>query len=210
MDLPSSFLVSKSSSKYCAIEYNLSVTAKPQNEKLLLGLGQVNITMKAASVPNEIVPATITPDALRIEAQGMYQSSSMGTLGVAARVEDVHVGRGDRLDIYLACINDAEVKVQSVKMSLVEQVSWNTQLGRRVCEKEIELASIKNLHLPGVERKPTVARSCTEVLLQLLQSPANKVNIDIPHDCLDSYYSGKVVKIRHFIKTKFQTPIPSF
>jgi hypothetical protein len=204
--LPANFLVSKSKKKYCAIEYTLSVRAIPLGQKPLVGLGKISVTINAAPVPNEIVPATITPDALQVESDGAAYSHSMGTLGAAARVVDVHVGRGHRLEIFLACINDAEVKIDKVRMALVQRAYWNTaEVNQRKIITELELVTIDNVHLPGVERKPTEARSSKEALLHLLELPANKIHMDVPYGCLDSYSTGKVVNIRHFVKVTFKT-----
>jgi hypothetical protein len=138
-----------------------------------------------------------------------------GAFALGVRVKNTHVGRGETLQISLACRNIATCEIEQVQVKLVQEISWTakTQVGDGI-ETLIEK---DNVYLPGLERdakdrskvdelnteKKQEEISC-EIYLDVL-SNENKLCFVIPQHTRDSYTTGVNIKVSHYVRVALLT-----
>jgi hypothetical protein len=195
----------------CSINYRLAVDAH-HDGKTVSTVAKRYFNVAATPLPDELVPAFVTPKAFRVESFGMNR----GTLVIGARVINVHVGRGADLMIYLACRNDATASIYRVEIEVVEKLAW---YGDRHHSNSITrtIAKLRDVDLPGIVRgkkdkqhvKEQIRRGEVQPgelpgLHDELLSNENMVALNIPAGCRDTY-SGSLIKINHYLKITMHT-----
>ena len=192
----------------CSIYYRLAVDAYHNGSSQSPKIVKSYFNVASAPLPDELAPALVSPRSLRVESFGVNR----GTLGVAARVVDVHVGRGTDLKLYLACRNDATASIYQFKVELVESLEWYGDRSRQSNSSTKILAQLSDVDLPGILRgkkdkqevredirRGGVASHELEWLYGELQSENNMVTLTVPFGCRDTY-SGTLIKISHYLK----------
>jgi hypothetical protein len=138
-----------------------------------------------------------------------------GAFALGARVKNTQVGRGETLQISLACRNIATCEIEQVQVKLVQELSWTAKTqGGYGTETLIEKDDV---YLPGLERdakdrskvdelnteKKQEEISC-EIYLDLL-SNENKLFLVIPQHTRDSYTTGVNIKVSHYVRIELLT-----
>jgi len=198
--LPSSTRGSDGKSRWRII-YKVEVDAIYKvHGKQVVNSGVIGRTLYVTSAPlrDERVPACIEPQSFSIESGlGLVPR---GHLSLAARVADVHIGRGQLLKIFLSCRNAATASIQNVKLELIEKVQCSTNKSADVWCRKI-LACIEDVHLPSLQKdkesnkvfKPfgkKGSRVVLENMYEELRSDRNNVQLLIPDTAVDSYEAG--------------------
>jgi hypothetical protein len=187
------------------IQYKMHVCAHGRGSPVDK-LGQRYLTIASAPLPNERVPALITPKSHRV--QSSLFGGQKGTLSFGAKILDAHVGRGLNLEIFLASRNDATVSIHRVQVCLIEEVRFSAE-GRSSTSKRT-VAELPDVYLPGIVRgkqSPGHVKhhirsgesADFEGIYADLVSQANKISMPVPWSSRDSY-GGQLVKVEHFLE----------
>jgi hypothetical protein len=201
------------------IQYKLSASATFHGKRPICKLGQRYVNIASAPLPDEQVPALIEPASHKVASIGLFKGMSKGVLTIAAKVLDVHVGRGLEVQLFLAVRNDSTKNIEQVHASLIEEIRWNAR--GRWSSKKIAVSSLGILNLPGILRpkqdKGVVrqqlsdGRGVSQVTYNHLDgiyrdlcNQENLVKIPIPWDCRDSF-KGSLVQVHHRLEVTFFT-----
>ena len=209
IDLPASLPAStkfppgQSTSKGFRIEY-----------KIVAGIHKVlqeelPFHILSAPLSGEPVQYMFQPAALELKAAGMI---GKGRVSVGASIINSHVGRGEKLNLHLACRNDSTAEIQRVEIKLLEELEWGKS-GRET----ITHLHHRDVSLPGLDKQrvsrselinqradPTSASACYQEIFQDLVSGENCIPLSIPFGARDSY-KGQIVQISHFLEIKLKT-----
>ena len=170
----------------------------------------------------------IQPQVFQVSAEGALQkllssSSSLaknkGRVYVAASLTDTHVGRGDTLDLFLACRNDSTTEIQRVSAKIIEHAYWGTSSSSMKHDQATTLLELPDIDLPGLSKQKCSKARITgtdyyekrfqaeqyRILLDALQQPGNAVRLQIPAHARDSY-AGQLLKVVHYLEVRLQTP----
>jgi hypothetical protein len=203
VDLPASLPSSTGYKKFFRIEYKMiaGITRRSLQE-------QCKIVITSAPLPDEHVQRMIQPASHELKAAGMF---SKGTVSIGASVTDSQVGRGQDLDLHLACRNDSTAAIRRVDIKLFEEMEWST--GK---------ATVTHLHLPdvdlpGLEKfrrsridvrniqadRTSEAVHYQEIFLDLV-SGRSHLALKVPASAHDSY-KGQIIQISHYVEIKLKT-----
>jgi hypothetical protein len=143
----------------------------------------------SAPLPDVKVPCFIEPKTETIKSMGFLNTGSV-TFG--ASVDDTQAGRGQQIDVALACVNNTTIDIRSVEIKLVELITYSSH-GQSYVRK-LPLLMMKHVEMPGLDIEktsremvllnrglPNVAHitSCDQIY-QALYSGDNAVRITIP------------------------------
>jgi hypothetical protein len=198
-------------SSCCSIIYKLKIDATPQGRDMLRGLAQRPFGIASGPLSDTRIPDSVGPRTIQVNSLG---GVDRGTISIAARVLDVQVGRGTKLQIFLACRNDATASIYRVEIALVETVDWKAgKAGSRYSTLTTRTIASKNdVDLPGILRgkqdKQTVRElrlqggvqnEELEFLFQELDSARNRVTLKVPTTGRDSY-KGALIRVSHTLQ----------
>jgi hypothetical protein len=162
----------------------------------------------SAPLDNEPVPCVMQPSPISIDKLGIV---GKGKLCLGARVDDTHIGRGQTLDIYLACRNLATCDIVRVEVKLVEEYQWTARSWN--WDGKCTLVDTRNVNLPGLKR-PAIPRAQVDEMNESkgemeetiarqinrdLHSIENNLALTIPDHARDTFI-GSVIKITHYVK----------
>lgn len=171
----------------------------------------------SAPLPNERMPGLVQPMQCTLRFNGLIDK---GTLTVGASVSDTHVGRGQTIELCLACRNDSTVRVRHVGIKLIETLIWkNLDTMRSKAErvlydrldvempglsKERQLRSAVVDSVKNTDESRRLQRLRYQQIYQDLCTEANKLSIKVPIHARDSF-KGQLVCVSHHLEVKFQT-----
>ena len=140
-----------------------------------------------------------------------------GEVTVGASVADIAVGRGENIQLRLACRNDSKIDIRRVEIKLVETVKWTVEAQGMTRESSQTLVRLRDVELPTLSKyrkdrsvvrrlaKDSSQREVTyRAIYDDLVSGHDKINIFVPEDSRDSYH-GQVVTVAHTLEVKLQT-----
>jgi hypothetical protein len=185
--LPSSMSYGDARKSACRVQYEISA-----------GMGKAKIErfFRVASAPFQDikVPCFIEPKTERIKSLGFLD---VGTVTFGASVNDTQVGRGNEIDVAIACRNNSTVDIRSVEFKLIELVSYSSH--DESFERKISLREMKHIHMPGlittkvtrddvlISQSSRGQNDINEQIFEALLSEHNVVKVKIPTvSCLRS------------------------
>jgi len=186
--------------------------------KLLASLGKIEqstyLCVRSAPLSCEPLPCMIQPTSIPISTLKLFKE---GEVTVGASVTDIAVGRGENIELRLACRNESKIDIRRVEIKLVETVKWTVEAQGMTRESSQTLVRLRDVELPTLSKyrkdRSEVRRlakdsSQREVMYQAiyddLVSGRHKVNVFVPEDSRDSY-DGQVVIVAHTLEVKLQT-----
>ena len=160
-----------------------------------------------ASPITEITPCLIRPTVHQIHSMGF---STEGRVVLGAMVKNSSVGRGENIELSIACRNDSACNIKYVEIEIVEYLSWN--LGKTDRQDSSQtLKSIKSVALPSttkaISRKEIGRRSIGTLFKEIhseLRAQQQPVLVSVPVTARDSY-QGRLVNVWHCVKVTFAT-----
>jgi len=171
------------------------------------------ISVRSSPLPNTKVPYMVEPTSFPI--QGLF--FKRGTVTIGAAIDDTQVGRGQEVDIFLACHNDSTAIIQNVSITLYEVMSWSTDVQQR--QASTTLLALDNVALSGTERHgASLIRRLVEgdrnnnnaqiyrEIHESLANRRNRIRFKVPQEARDSY-NGKLVRVSHFVDISFKTDV---
>ena len=218
IDLPASL---PSSTKYPTDRSEKGFSIQYQMLGGLLGKLQyeTQVSISSAPLPDEPVQCMIEPTSFTIKAAKLF---TKGTVSMGASVTDSQVGRGQALDLHLACRNQSTTEIRRVEIKLIEHLSWTNKHKLQEDDEDapeatIELLSLSDVDLSGLDkyrRKRSDVRNealdplsqattLQEIYDELLSGHSN-VSLQVPFKARDSY-SGQIIRISHYLQIKLQT-----
>ncbi len=138
-----------------------------------------------------------------------------GSLHLSVNMTNTHVGRGEQLDLSLACRNHSHFDIERVEIQLLEQMHWKTDSQCR------PLVTILDADLPGLHKRKAIEAQVVykerftnvspdrQGISNNLRSGENMLRLTVPEHSLDSY-EGELVKISHFLEVKLVTKVHSY
>mmetsp|Transcript_20199 Transcript_20199/g.43902 ORF Transcript_20199/g.43902 Transcript_20199/m.43902 type:complete len:457 (+) Transcript_20199:66-1436(+) len=210
--LPSSFRYKDGNGGYCSIRYKVKM-------HLMRGRDQeipIEIVAKPPSAP---IPSLAEPDTARIQ---FIHCIPQGSMTWAAGVDDTRVGVGENLTINLGMKNESLVKLERVSAKLKQTVEWRTS-GHSSTDKSIirsssfsktnsmkarskdQLRLIKSRKMDGPLSQAAQPRTVYEEVIHTAQNGNNQLTFPIPEHACQSY-TGRLIKIRHYVSIKAKTP----
>mmetsp|Transcript_8482 Transcript_8482/g.21141 ORF Transcript_8482/g.21141 Transcript_8482/m.21141 type:complete len:702 (+) Transcript_8482:163-2268(+) len=188
---------------------------------------QRSFIVVSAPLPPTVVPCISQPTTTELKQAKILKK---GSLTVATCVENTRVGKGEQLQISVACRNSSTVDIERVQVKLVELIEYKAQ-GENTTLK-VPLRSVNDINLPGLDTTRMSreivhgGNSSSSLLRRSLQSSSRDINIDmgsihcqllqdllsgqnqftvfVPNSARDTY-SGCLIKISHYVKIKFIT-----
>jgi hypothetical protein len=172
--------------------------------------------VRASPLPRKQTPVIWGPETQEIKSMKFIKK---GSLSLGVRLQTSHIGRGDKLEISIACRNHTSVEIKHVQVKLVEEIHWHSlelQDSQPSHRETTVLSEIENLDVPGLAKrsggKSSVIHNAADdseapdkaEMIQELESGVNMMRVTIPDQSRDSY-QGKMVNICHFIKIKLVT-----
>ena len=207
IQLPASLPNSFSVEEFCRILYNVSVFGNRKRHKSVL-ITSLNITVRSAPLPNELVPLVVSPQTFDIKAARISQLHR-GQITLAARLEDAHVGKGNFLKVYLAGYNSSRRNINKVTLELFETI-WLIHPSRNPGRT---IKKARNIFLPNLYTVPDFApidesniseEDRFRIVYQRLEAGETSLAIKIPYDARDSY-EGNIIKVTHTLRINFMT-----
>ena len=150
-----------------------------------------------------------------------------GSMTWAAGTNDTRVGKGESLTINLGIKNDSLAKLERVTCKLKQNVEWHTARHSSTNKSIIRSSSFsktdsmnaksknqlklmktskKGAKLVGsTTQRPDKPLTAYEEILHSVQEGNNKLSFPIP-DYVCQSYTGRLMKIRHYISIKAKTP----
>lgn len=186
--------------------------------KLLASLGKIEQTtylqVRSAPLSCEPLPCMVQPTSFPISTLKLFKE---GEITVGASVADTAVGRGENIELRLACRNDSKIDIRRVEIKLKETVLWTVEAQGISKESSRTLVRLRDVELPTLSKdrrdrsefrrllKDSSQREVTyQAIYDDLVSGLHKVNIFVPEDSRDSY-NGQVVTVAHVLEVKLQT-----
>jgi hypothetical protein len=134
-----------------------------------------------------------------------------GYLVLGARMENSHVGKGTTLDVSLTSRNKSRIDIERVEVQVIEQIEWKTSKSQLKQRRLIAVVDAPNVVLPGLVKEmegPMYADGHEQASVgglmyaQMhgdLTAKRNLLKLAIPSSARDSY-SGKLIKVSHYLK----------
>ncbi|CAB9497568.1 Arrestin domain containing [Seminavis robusta] len=176
----------------------------------------IPVAIAAAPLEHQRAPFVMQPVTQPVIS---VKGKNLGSICVAASVQNIHIRKGEQLRLSLSCRNDSLVKIQRVEVKMVELLNWGLKEGySKTKVNKTTLANIDDLKLPGLERENANKSNIVEVnhptmeeqiakytsMHDNLASGTSSVELECPIRAKDSY-AGVLVDIRHYLKAKFIT-----
>lgn len=166
----------------CCVRYRIAASVGMHSTKK-------DFSVISAPLQNIKIPCFIEPKTETIKSMGLLNA---GCVTFGACVDNTQVGRGQEIDVSLACLNNTTVAIRSVEVKVVEMIRcWPST--KAICQK-IPLLEVKNVDMPGLvkskrsrrtikenQQKPdyTHAFAC-DLIYQALTSGENILTVVIP------------------------------
>mmetsp|Transcript_4047 Transcript_4047/g.11459 ORF Transcript_4047/g.11459 Transcript_4047/m.11459 type:complete len:966 (+) Transcript_4047:250-3147(+) len=190
------------------IEYTLKLKSNPKRSFA----NKRNFFVASRHLGEEKVPCLYQPQPIQVDKFGII---GRGFFSMGARVDNTQVGRGEAINIFLACRNEATVPVERVEVKLIQEVQWNAQTQGEDGGEEV-LAILDDVTLPGLHRDSiaqykmvdldtTEHKESTGYSIYVdLMAKENRVSMIVPTLALDSF-TGLKVKVSHYIRVTLVT-----
>jgi len=179
------------------------------------------VKIEALPLPRSNNPLMMEPKSYPVS--GFFGRKGSVTTGV--KVDRTLIGRGENLNLHVACSNDSTAQIERVQVKIYEQVDWKTEDKNR--SRTMELLSVRDLDLPGLSknrkgraevRRSDDARRRRDIYRSIhseLLSGQSRISLPIPPNARDSY-KGHLITVSHRVEITFQTvgmannPVTSF
>ena len=217
-NLPSSFGIRDDAFSNSGAELQYSIQA-------VIGTGAAAATqlvkIEALPLPRSNTPLMMEPKSYPVT--GFFGRKGSVTTGI--KVDRTLIGRGENLNLHVACSNDSTAQIERVQVKIFEQVDWKAEDKSR--SRTIELLSVRDLDLPGLSknrkgraevRRFDDARRRRNIYRRIhteLLSGQSRISLSIPPNARDSY-KGHLITVSHRVEITFQTvgmannPVTSF
>jgi len=219
LDLPDSLpssLVWNNGTHSCSIDYKVSVKLRSSSERKSLAT-EKPLVLASASLRNVLVPCLLEPKTETIQSKAGIRLTK-GSVTFGASVSDTQIGRGQDLNVAIACCNDSNVDIQNVSVKLIELIAYRQNDSTEFTEHTLTLNQLEDVSLPGIDKARATWEeqrkyggtdlhivNYEEIYNYLDSSNDHRIQLNIPMTTRDTY-NGKLFQVRHFVKIKLHTP----
>jgi Arrestin (or S-antigen), N-terminal domain/Arrestin (or S-antigen), C-terminal domain len=212
--LPSSTRYPTDKAKYrFRIQYCLLATLEGRSSGKSLKKETI-FEVRSAPLPNEKVPRMVEPTSFKLSSMGMFDA---GRVTLGANIPDSRVGRGEDLEIHLACRNISRFNIRNVSVTLCETMQWRTCPGGESRTAKRMLGTIKDVDRDSIAKRRASRKSVRKSKKDLriletsfaeisedLASGRGKIKVQIPTWSRDSY-QGELLEIQHSLQIEIRT-----
>lgn len=214
--LPSSMYYKDGNGGFCCIRYKVKLHIMSRRGR------DQEIPIEIMAKPPSPTPFPSSVDPMTTRMQLLY-CLPQGSMTWAAGVDDTRVGVGEELKINLGMKNESLVKIERVTAKLKQTVEWHTS-GHSSTNKSIirsssfdkadsfkertsdQLRTLKyRSKQEGGVSQATQPRTVYEEVLDTVKEGKNQLTFRIP-EYVPQSYTGKLIKIQHFISINAKTP----
>lgn len=196
--IPASLSYKDASGNHCGIFYTL--TARLGDVVL-----EQELTIVGKPLSSKVYTRSVHPTCFPLKTLGGLVDH--GFVVLAAKVENTHVAKGQKANLYIACSNKSNEEIQ-FGVQLLEELDYKA--GGKEKKVESRLNTEMQVELPGLTKgmEPTTSsrKEKMEVdgplyaqLQSDLSSRQNLIKIKVPSKALDSY-KGNLVQVSHYLK----------
>lgn len=190
----------------CLVEYSLCASVRKFQSSC-------KFDVTSSPMSDIRVPCFMEPTTENIRSMGV---KPCGSITFGAGVNDTHIGRGNVMELSLACRNNSTASIEHIDVKLVELIRWKVR--SRSEQTKTILLNVTDLNLPGLS-KAKMDRSQVrdsqrqgvdvnsrnyEAIYESLRSSENHVRLEIPTTAQDTY-AGRIVTVSHYVKVYINT-----
>jgi len=186
------------------IEYKLIVSMGSQYKREMV------VDVLSAPLRSIQTPRWVMPTEYPMKSLGGGKASN-GKIVMGAMIKNHAVGRGDNVELFLACRNNSAIDIGCVEVQIVEYMRWSMGKGKGTNDTYSVLKSVKSLSLPsnckaqsrkkaGQQRRQVLQKQVCEEL----RRRCDPVLITIPNTARNTY-QGKLVHVWHCVKISYMT-----